>query len=133
MKLNNKKKLAAKVLGVGIERVHFHPEKLSQISEAITRQDILDLVANGTIAVKEIKGRKKTVKRKNRRGKGKIKSKRKPGKKEYVILTRKLRGVVKTLKRRGEIDKEKSKDIRKKIRASRFKSKRHLVESEGLQ
>ncbi len=132
MNLNNKKILAAKVLKVGTGRVYFNPDNLKEIQEAITRQDILDLVEKGFITVKEIKGRKKIVKRKNRRGTGKIKKVVNKRKKEYVTLTRRLRKHVKTLKKRGQIDSEKNLEIRRKIRASKFKSKRHLIESEAL-
>jgi large subunit ribosomal protein L19e len=130
MNLRNKKLLASKVLGVGIDRVYFNPEGLKEISEAITRQDIQDLVNQGSIIVKDIKGRRKIVKRKNRRRTGKIKKVVNRSKKDYVALTRKLRKYTKSLKRRGQIDTEKYSDIRKKIRASKFKSKRHLIENE---
>jgi large subunit ribosomal protein L19e len=126
----NKKQLAAKVLKVGKERIYFNPESLKQIEEAITRQDVLDLKESGAIVVKEVKGRKKVVKRKHRRGSGKVKKKVNKTKRDYVVLTRKLRKHVKVLKRKGQIDSEKYSDIRKKIRASKFKSKRHLTESE---
>jgi large subunit ribosomal protein L19e len=130
MGLKNKKQLAAKVLKIGKERVYFNPESLKQIEEAITRQDILDLKESGAIVVKEIKGRKKIVRRKHKRGKGKVKKKVNKTKKDYVVLTRKLRKHAKSLKKRGQIDSEQYSGIRKKIRASKFKSKRHLSESE---
>ena len=130
MALSNKKQLAAKVLKVGKDRIYFNPESLKQIEEAITRQDILDLKEAGAIVVKPISGRKKVVKRKHRRGMGKIKKRVNDRKKKYVVLTRKLRTHAKSLKKRGQIDSEKYSDIRKKIRASKFKSKRHLIESE---
>lgn len=130
MAIKNKKQLAAKVLKIGKERVYFNPESLKQIGEAITRQDILDLKESGAILVKPINGRKKIIKRKHRRGTGKIKKKVNRKKRDYVMLTRRLRTHAKSLKKRGQIDLEKYKDIRKKIKASRFKSKRHLIESE---
>lgn len=129
MALKSKKELAARVLKVGKDRIHFNTERLKEISEAITRQDILDLKSSGAIVVKEVSGRKKIVKRKHRRGRGKVKKKVNNRKQEYVILTRKLRSYAKNLKKRGEIDNEKYKEIRRRIRASKFKSKRHLAES----
>ena len=73
MNLANKKELAAKVLNVGKNKVYFVQENLKEIKEAITRQDILDLYNAGAIQIKEVKGRKKIVKRKNRRKTGKNK------------------------------------------------------------
>ena len=38
--LRTKKVMAAKVLGVGINKVWFDPQRLTEIKEAITKQDI---------------------------------------------------------------------------------------------
>ena len=78
--LDKKKRLAAKVFNVGIERICFDVERLSEIKEAITKQDIKDLFSAGAITIKEISGRRTNVKRKTKRGPGKIKLKIKPGK-----------------------------------------------------
>ena len=129
MQLDKKKNLSAKVLKVGKNRILFVEERLPEIKEAITRMDILDLHKSGAIQIREIKGRKKIVKRKNRRRVGKIKKKVNTRKAEYVIITRKLRKFTRGLVRTGAIDKEKNREIRKQIRARKFKSKRHLKES----
>lgn len=129
MNLAKKKELAAKVLGVGKGRIYFAQESLPEIKEAITRQDILDLNQAGAIQVKEEIGRRKNVKRKHRRRTGKIKQKVNNQKKEYVILTRKLRMHLRHLIKIGKIDMEKYRDARNQIRAKKYKSKRHMVES----
>lgn len=129
MNLANKKELASKVLNVGKNRIYFVEENLSEIKEAITRQDILDLHKARAIQIKEIKGRKKIIKRKHRRRTGKIKKKLNKTKKEYVIITRKLRNFLKNLLKKGDVDKETYKETRKQIRARGFKSKRNLKES----
>jgi len=128
MNLAKKKALAVKVLKVGKERIVFTRESLAEIKEAITRMDILDLYKSGAIKIREVKGRKKIVKRKNRRRRGKVKKKVNNSKAEYVIITRKLRKFVRGLVRVGKIDKEKNREIRKQIRARGFKSKRQLKE-----
>ena len=99
MQLARKKELAAKVLKVGKNRIVFAVEHLSEIKEAITRLDILDLHKSGAIQIKEVKGRKKIIKRKNRRRVGKVKKKVNNRKAEYVIITRKLRKFVRGLVR----------------------------------
>lgn len=128
MQLNRKKELAAKVLNVGKGRIVFMPESASEIKEAITRQDILDLYKSGAIQIKEVRGRKTIVKRKHKRGVGKIKKRVPKKKRKYVMLTRKLRSVAKNLKNNKKIDNDKYRDVRKMIKASKFKSKRHLIE-----
>ena len=49
MNLEKKKALAAKILHVGKERIVFNSERLAEIKESITRQDIRDLFANKSI------------------------------------------------------------------------------------
>jgi len=129
MQLSKKKILAAKVLKVGKNRIIFVKEHLPEVKEAITRLDILDLHKSGAIQIREVKGRKKIVKRKNRRRVGKIKNKTNTRKAEYVIITRKLRKFVRGLIRTGAVDKEKNREVRKQIRARKFRSKRHLKEN----
>ena len=128
MKLEGKKDLAARTLGVGKHRIIFNLERLSDIKEAITKQDIRDLVNDKAITLKEIGGRKKIVRRKHRRRAGSIKIKKKDGKREYVILTRKLRNYLADLRKKNKVTSEQYYKIRKEIRAKDFKSKANLKE-----
>ena len=128
MNLAKKKELASKVLGVGKKRILFVEENLPEIKEAITRMDIKDLHESGAIKIREISGRKKIVRRKNRRRTGKIKQKVNHRKAEYVIITRKLRAFTRGMVRTGKIDKEQNREIRRQIRSRKFRSKRQLKE-----
>ena len=128
MKLDTKKRLAARTLKVGLGRIEFNIDRLDEIKEAITKQDIKDLKESGAIKIKEVKGRRTIVKRKTRRRAGKVKVKVKKRKQEYVKLTRKLRDFIKKMKDQGKVDKETYKDVRKKIRSKVYKSKRNLRE-----
>jgi ribosomal protein L19E len=130
MKLDTKKGLAARTLGVGKERIIFQKSRLEEIKEALTKRDIRDLKKDGAIVIKDIKGRKKVVRRK-RRGAGKIKKKVSNRKQEYVIMTRKLRAYVKNLKEKGELSKDETREIRNKIRNRFFRSKAHLKDYIG--
>ncbi|MFA6023201.1 MAG: 50S ribosomal protein L19e [Candidatus Pacearchaeota archaeon] len=129
MKLDVKKKLAAKTLGVGLGRVKFDINRLDEIKEAITKQDIRDLFDNGAIKIKEVKGRKTNVKRKTRRRIGKVKLKVNRRKEEYVKITRKLRRYINELRMQNKITNEKYKELRKKIKMKEFKSKRQFKEN----
>jgi len=131
MNLNKKKALAVRTLKVGKERIVFVQSRLNEIKEAITKQDIRDLLKEGAITIKPIKGRKRNVKKSKRRGPGKIKKKVKKRKQEYVIMTRKLRKHVTEIKKQGKIAEEDVEDIRKKIRNRFFSSKAHLKEYIG--
>lgn len=126
MNLKKKKELAAKVLGVGKNRVSFNPQSLAEIKEAITKQDIKTLFEEGIITIKPAKGRRKIEKRNRRRGTGKIKMKVKHRKQDYVKITRKLRKYLKMLKNENAIDKELYLDLRKKIKMRAFKNLSYL-------
>ncbi len=126
MNLRNKKELAAKALGVGKNRVKFNVEGLSEIKEAITKEDIKTLFNEGIIMIKPVKGRKKIVRRNIRRGPGKIKKKVKNRKQDYVKITRKLRRYVRQLRTENAIDRNTYIELRKKIKIKNFKSKSNL-------
>lgn len=131
--LANKKQLAAKTLKVGKNRIQFHDNgnNFAEIKEAITKQDIRELHAEGIIAIKPIRGRKIIKRRKTKRGPGKIKRTINNRKQTYVKLTRKLRAYLKELRRIGVIESSVYSELRKKIRMREFKSKAHLKEYLG--
>jgi large subunit ribosomal protein L19e len=129
MNLEKKKNLASRTLGVGKKRIIFLKPRLSEIKEVITKQDIRDLKTEGAIIIKEVKGRKKKINSKRKKGPGKVKKNVSTRKQDYVIMTRKLREYVKNLRDNGKISKEKFYDIRKKIRNKFFRSKAHLKEN----
>lgn len=128
MKLEGKKSLAARTLGVGKNRILFNHARLSEIKEAITKQDIKDLVAGGAISVKQVKGRKSVEKTKTRRRAGSIKNRARDKKREYIIITRKLRKHLSVLKNQEKITLEEFKLFRREIRARTFRSLAHLKE-----
>lgn len=125
MNLGKKKKLAARTFGVGTSRIFFVNSRLGEIKEAITKRDIRDLRNSGAIVIKEVHGRR-TVERTHSRSPGNIRKNVRTRKKDYVILTRKLRKLVAGLRFAKTINNEDFKDIRKKIRNKYFKNKSHL-------
>ena len=128
MKLEKKKELAARALNVGKNRVIFNSSRLSEVKEAITKQDIKDLVASGAILVNEKKGRRKVINKKTRRRSGSVKKKVRKTKRTYIILTRKLRTYLSSLRNKKLISEENFKNLRKEIRASNFRSLSHMKE-----
>ena len=73
MNLKKKKILAARTLNVGKNRIIFNTNRLDEIKEAITKQDIRDLYATKAIIIQDVVGRRTIQKRKIRRKKGSIK------------------------------------------------------------
>ncbi len=136
MNLKAKRKLAARVLGVGADRIKFDPNYLEDVEDAITRADIRSLVTARTILVKGIKGtsrgraRVKHVKsRKRGKGKGSKEGKKsaREGKKEqWVRRVRSFRRYLKMLKERSEIDNNVFWSLYDKIKGGQVRSLVHL-------
>lgn len=128
MKLDKKKVLAVRTLGVGRDRIAFNANRLDEIKEAITKQDIRDLYASGAIMIKEIKGSRTIVKRKTRRRHGSIRKTIKGGKAHYMIRTRKLRAYISEMLKQEKITKDQYLQLRKQIKASTYRNKAHMKE-----
>lgn len=128
MKLNKKKALAIATFGVGKARIVFNQTRLADINEALTKQDMRDLLADNAITIKPIKGTRTNEPRTLRRRAGSIKKRVKNSKRAYITITRKLRAYVKELLSHETITKEQYYKFRKEIRAHRFKSKAHFKE-----
>lgn len=120
--------LAAKTFNVGKGRIVFNQARLADIKEAITKQDLRDLLADKAIFIKEIGGRKSPEKRTTRRREGSIRKRMKRGKREYIKITRKLRRHLAELKRKKSMKVEHYEKLRKEIRARAFKDKTHFKE-----
>ncbi|MCL2550259.1 MAG: 50S ribosomal protein L19e [Methanimicrococcus sp.] len=54
--LKNQKRMASQILGCGRDRVWIDPTKAEDISKAITREDIRNLISEGTIKARKVKG-----------------------------------------------------------------------------
>lgn len=74
------RRLAADILGVGENKVHINPEKISEVSSALTRDDVRALIKQGTIKAKVLRSTSRARgklndirKRKGRKGPGSIK------------------------------------------------------------
>jgi large subunit ribosomal protein L19e len=128
MKLDKKKAMAGRMLGVSPARILFIEPRLDEIKEAITKEDIRSLIADGAIKIKPIKAKKSAQKRKVKKSPGNIKINVKNRKQKYMILTRKLRRKVLDLKSKNLLTKEQTLDIRNKIRNKYFKNKTQLNE-----
>ncbi len=129
MNLNKKKRLAARTLNVGIKRIIFDVNRLDEVNEAITKQDIRDLFNGGGIKIANVSGRRANKKRKTRKREGKIRLKPNKRKEKYIIITRKLRRHLRELKSQGKITNEEFKKHRMQIKMKTFKTKRQLKET----
>ncbi len=137
MNLRSKRLIASRLLKVGLDRVWLDPNRANDIKEAITRDDIRKLVAEGAILVKQKKGVSRgrfrellIQKRKGRRSgsaskKGTITS-RLSKKTIWVNKIRAQREVLSELLQSSKISKEAYKDLRVKAKGGFFRSRRHI-------
>lgn len=125
MKLD-KKSLAARAMGVGVGRILFNTERLAEIKEAITKQDIRDLVKDGAIFVREPQGRRFKKQRKQRRREGSFRKNVSTKKKDYMLFVRSARRIIAHALLLGTISPEQSAILRKEIKARRIAMKSAL-------
>ncbi len=137
MNLRNKRILAAKVLDVGVDKVIFDNDKLDEIKEAITKQDIKGLIIIGAIKARQKKGissfrfrRRLIQKRKGRQnGEGLKKGKRTArlsDKDAWMSRIRLQRNYIKYLKRNRYLNPKDFRVVYKKVGGGFFRNKRHV-------
>jgi large subunit ribosomal protein L19e len=137
MNLKNKKAMTAKLLKVGTTRLWFDPNRLNDVKEAITRDDIKRLVSEGAIQVKQKKGvsrgraRKVLIqKRKGRRNgpgskKGK-KTSRLGRKDQWITKIRSQRELLHELADGKNVTHETFVQLKSKAKGGFFRSRRHI-------
>ncbi|HXG73767.1 MAG TPA: 50S ribosomal protein L19e [Candidatus Nitrosotenuis sp.] len=135
--LRTKKRLVSRVVGVGLSRIKFDPERSDDIADAITRANIRSLITAGAITIKPAKGTsrgrskfKKMQKKKRGTTPGSKKGRKgaRVGKKEvYVKKIRALRRRLKVAKDRKEITNPEFWDLYRKIGGNTVRNIAHLL------
>ncbi len=146
MNLKLQRRLASEILKCGEGRIWFDPTALDEISTAVTKEDIRELIESGLIKKKPVKGisRARIKKRKaqrakgRRRGHGRRKGKataRMPRKRAWILRIRALRRRLKYLRDTGKIDSRTYRILYRKAKGGEFRSVSHLnayLESQGI-
>ncbi len=134
--LKAKKRLASRVIGVGVHRIKFDSDHLDDVADAITRENIRSLITANTIQIKSFTGtsrgraqEKKSQKKKRGTGQGSKQGRKgaREGKKEvYVAKVRSLRRLLKIAKDRKEITNPEFWALYKKVGGNTVRNKAHL-------
>ena len=135
--LKSQKRIAADVMNVGEDRVWLDPEQMEKIGEAITRQDIRNLIEGGAIQKRDEQGTskarakhaKKQKAKGQRKGHGSRKGKktaRKSEKDEWMEKIRALRSELKEMRDEEEINSEQYRELYNKAKGGFFRNKKHL-------
>lgn len=137
MILKTQKRIAAIVLNCSPKKVVFDTERLSDIKEAITKQDIKSLVSEGAIKrvrsneQSRVRTRMRAAQRSRgrQRGQGSRKGRataRLPGKEKWMGKVRLQRSYLKQLRESESIDKKTYRDLYMKSKGGFFRSRRHI-------
>ena len=137
MNLTTQKRLAADILKVGLNRVWIDPERIEQVSRAITRDGVRQLIDQGAIKAKPQTGissyRSKKIaqqkKKGKRKGKGSVKGAkhaRTPKKQAWMTTIRALRTDLRDMRDAGEIDATTYRKLYKMAKGGAFTSKSYM-------
>ena len=137
MELKAQKRLAARILGVGINRVWIDPTRAADVETAISRGDVRRLIHDGTIRARPERGvsraraRERAAKRKKgrRRGTGSRKGAakaRQPKKEAWIRTVRPLRARLRELRNNRTIDAKEYRRLYRMVKGGAFRSKAHL-------
>jgi len=135
--LTLQKRISAATLKVGVTRVRFDPARLHDIKQAITKEDIRQLIRDGSISaipeqgVSRVRARKHATQRRKglRKGKGSMEGKataRNPSKSAWMTKVRAQRSFLKELKQKGIITSEGFRELYRKSKGGFFRSVRHI-------
>jgi len=137
MNLNVQKRLASEILKCGRGRVWFDPERETEISKAITREDLRRLIKKGFVKKKQVKGvsrgRAREVAEKKKKGRRRGPGSRKgtkhailSKKKRWSIKIRAQRRFLKTLRETDEVTRSLYRKLYLKAKGGVFRSKAHI-------
>lgn len=136
--LSLQRRLAAKLLKVGINKIWIDNSHIEEIKNAITRSDVKKMISHGYIKARSDKMKfpykhKRKIKRAGSR-KGK-KGARYIKKRAWINTVRPLRKMIKELKKQGKIDNMTYKKTYLLIKSGTFRSRAHLklyLEQRGI-
>jgi len=137
VKLSTQRRIAAKILGVGVNRVWIDPTRIEDVSAAITRDDVKRFIRDGTIKARPERGisrartRERLLARKkgrrhgagSRRGTAKT---RQPKKAAWIKTVRPLRSMLRELRDKDIIEAREYRRLYRMIKGGSFRSKAHL-------
>jgi large subunit ribosomal protein L19e len=137
MDLTSQRRMASDVLGVGENRVWIDPDRVDDVGEAITKQDIRNLIESGAIQKKDESGtskgrnRQKQEQKKAGRQKGHGSRKGSAGgrKSDKDKWKEKIRGIRKELRRMrddGEIETSDYRKLYNMAKGGFFRNKKHM-------
>jgi large subunit ribosomal protein L19e len=138
MNLKSQRRMAAKVYGVGENRIRMNPERLEDIGDSITRSSVRAAVGYGAIQIKPKKGisrgrtraRKAQKKGGRRRGPGSRKggrNARTPSKRSWIQKIRPMRATLRELRESKKIDPKTYRKVYLWAKGGMYKNVPHML------
>lgn len=135
--LSTQKRISASILGCGVHRVRFDPERLSDIQNAISREDLRTLIDEDAISAVQRKGnsrgraREKMAKRSYGHCKGPGRRRgaagaRNPRKRQWIQKIRAIRKTLVELRDNGEINPHLYRMLYRQAAGGQYRSVAHL-------
>lgn len=135
--LKSQKRMAAEIMDVGKNRVWIDPDQTDRVEEAITRQDIRNLIEGGAIDKKKEEGTSRGRAREDREQKSRGRRKghgsrkgqktaRKDSKTEWMEKIRAIRKRLKEMKEEDEITNEEYRKLYDMAKGGFFRDTKHL-------
>ena len=134
LKLTFQRRLATDLLKCGIHRVRIDPEKLEDVAEAITREDVKRLIKDGVIWKEQKKGVSRArvrARKRKKRGPGSRKGRKhsRVSRKElWMMRVRAQRKRLRELRDKGLITKTVYRRVYRMVKAGAFKSIAAMME-----
>lgn len=137
MQLNKIRRMAAKILKVGKNKIVFSEKDRERIAESMTKEDVRQLIKDGIVkkrkASYQSKGRARKLKEKKRKGRKRGKGKRKGTtktrtrkKKSWIKSVRAQRKKLKELKKKVKMKNGEYGKVYKMIKGNYFKGKKYV-------
>lgn len=137
MDLRNQRRMASEILKCGLDRVWIDPDTIEDVAEAVTREDIRDLINSKVIRKKQkigiSRGRARKIALQKSKGKRKGQGSRKGAKRArlskkraWIMKIRPIRSSLKDLRDNATIDRSTYRKYYRLAKGGTFKSKAHL-------
>lgn len=137
MNLANQRRISAEIMNVGESKVWFDPDRLTEIKEAITKNDIRNLIKREAIKRRPELGTSRTRARKRleQRRKGRqagpgtrkgSRTARLTRKEAWMISVRSQRCFIKELKDKSLVEDKTYRNLYLKVKGGYFRNRRHI-------
>lgn len=147
MQITNQKKMAAQILKCGVNRVWIDSRYVDQVSSAVQKEDIRELIAEGLIKAKPVQGTSRVRARKlteqrakgRRRGHGSRKGSaraRLPKKNRWMRTIRSQRRILKEMREDGTLEVSQYRYYYRKAKGGSYRSIAHMkanMEVDGVE